>query len=61
MTVPVHTRAPLGAGTPQVLFELKRPATLSDVALDGRLLMLAPTVRAAQRPISVATAAVRPD
>jgi hypothetical protein len=41
-----------------VLFQMKRPALLYDVARDGRFLLLVPLVRAGERPISVATAAV---
>jgi dipeptidyl aminopeptidase/acylaminoacyl peptidase len=61
LTIPVDTGPPLVVGRPQMLFESKRPAVLSDVAADGRLLMLVRLVRAGQRPIAVATAAVRPD
>ena len=50
-TVP-HRRNSAGA------FRLKRSARLQDVSRDGRFLLLVPVVRAGERPISVATAAV---
>jgi Tol biopolymer transport system component len=58
MTVAVETTPSLSVGSPEVLFLLKRPASLYDVSRDGRFLLLVRLVRASERPISVATAAV---
>ena len=59
MTIPVRTAPSLTVGTPRQLFQLRRPARLLVVSPDGRFLLLVPHVRAAERPISVATAAFR--
>ena len=61
MTIAVQTEPSLTVGAPQELFQLKRPARLMDVSRDGRFLLLVPVVRAGERPISVATAAVGRD
>ena len=61
MTIAIQTEPALTVGTPQELFKLKRPARLLDVSRDGRFLLLVPVVRAGDRPISVATAAVGHD
>lgn len=56
MALTVRTTPSLAAGVPRPLFQLKQPALLLEVAGDGRFLLLIPRVRAAQRPIAVATA-----
>ena len=61
MTIALQTEPSLTVGTPQELFQLKRPARLLDVSRDGRFLLLAPVARAGERPISVAIAAVGRD
>jgi Tol biopolymer transport system component len=58
MTLAVGAEPPLTAAVPQPLFKLQRPATLQDVFLDGRFLLLAPKVRAGQQPINVSIAAI---
>jgi hypothetical protein len=58
MTISVQTVPRIKVGDPKRLFKLKRPATLVDVAKDGRFLLLVHLVRADQRPIVVATAAI---
>jgi Tol biopolymer transport system component len=61
MAVGVKTTPLLVVGTPEPLFELNRPAILGDVSHDGRFLMLVTQLRAAERPIVVATAAIGPE
>ncbi len=61
MTMAVRTEPSLTVGTAQQLFQLKRPGRLFDVSRDGRFLLLVPQVRAAERPISVAIAAISGD
>ena len=56
--VAVRTQPSLVVGAAQPLFELTRPVVLFDVSRDGRFLLFVPTVRAAERPIAVATSAV---
>ena len=58
MTQAVGTVPPLTDGTPVPLFKLRRAATLQDVFLDGRFLLLVPQVRAGEHPITVLTAAI---
>jgi hypothetical protein len=60
MAVDVGTIPPLTRGAPKQLFKLPRPATLLDVSLDGRFLLLEHQVRAGQHPITVWTAAIAP-
>jgi Tol biopolymer transport system component len=60
MSLAVRTTPTLEVGTPQPLFELKRPAILFDVARNGRFLLLVRQIFAYQQPITVATAAIRP-
>jgi Tol biopolymer transport system component len=59
MSVPLRTAPRLDVGTPRPLFKVKRETWLMDVSLDGRLLLLEPQVRAAERPIVVATDAIK--
>jgi Tol biopolymer transport system component len=58
MTVPVRTEPAVTVGAPRQLFRLKGPARLLDVSRDGRFLLVMSQVRANERPISVATAAI---
>jgi Tol biopolymer transport system component len=58
MTMAVRTRPSLTVGEPKQLFELKRSASLLEVARDGRFLLFVPHVRAGERPIVVATAPI---
>ena len=58
MTLAVGNAPPLKGGAPEQLFKLRRPATLQDVSLDGRFLLLVPQVRAGQHPITVWTDAI---
>ena len=58
MTVSVTTSPSLVVGTPQKLFELKRPGNLAEVSRDGRFLVFVRLVRASQKPIIVDTAAI---
>jgi Tol biopolymer transport system component len=60
MSLAVRTTPTLEVGTPQPLFELKRPAILFDVARNGRFLLLVRQIFAYQQPITVATAAIGP-
>ena len=57
-SIAVRTTPTLEVGTPQPLFELKRPAILFEVARDGRFLLLVRQVFADDLPITVATAAI---
>ncbi len=60
MTMAVQTRPSLTVGKPKQLFELRRSASLLEVARDGlRFLLLVPHVRAGERPIVVDTAPIR--
>ena len=58
MTATVRTVPSLTVGEPEQLFKLRRPARLQDVVRDGRFLLLVPTVRADQHPITVWTGAI---
>jgi Tol biopolymer transport system component len=60
MSLAVRTTPTLDVGTPQLLFELKRPSILFDVAHDGRFLLLVRQSFAYEQPITVATAAIGP-
>ena len=60
MSLAVRTTPTLEVGTPQPLFELKRPAILFEVARDGRFLLLVRQIFAYEQPITVATAAIGP-
>jgi serine/threonine protein kinase/Tol biopolymer transport system component len=60
MSLAVRTAPTLTVGTPQPLFELKRPAILFDVARDGRFLLLVRQIFADEQPITIATAAIGP-
>ena len=60
MALDVRTAPALSVGTPQRLFEMKRPATFLEVSPDGRFLDAGPEVSAAQQPITVSTAGVGP-
>jgi hypothetical protein len=59
ITVPVRITPQLAVGTPRSIFSVKRDTSLLDVSRDGRLLLLVPHVRAAERPIVVGLAAVK--
>jgi hypothetical protein len=56
MTMAISTVPSLEFGAQKELFKLRRPAKLQDVYRDGSFLLLVPYVRAAERPIIVATA-----
>jgi Tol biopolymer transport system component len=58
MTISVQTIPKIKVGDPKQLFKARRSATLLEVANDGRFLLLVRLVRADQRPIVVATAAI---
>ncbi|MEO5895774.1 MAG: protein kinase [Vicinamibacterales bacterium] len=58
MRVAVRTVPAFKVGGPEQLFKLRRTATLLDVFLDGRFLLLVPQVSAGQHPIAVWTGAI---
>jgi serine/threonine protein kinase/Tol biopolymer transport system component len=58
MSVDVQTVPILKVGEPKQMFKLMRPASLLDVAGDGRFLLLVHLVSANKRPIVVDTAAI---
>ena len=57
-SVSIRTTPSLEIGMPRRLFDLKRPASLVQVARDGRFLMLVPSTRASSNPIVLATQAI---